>query len=278
MPDGLQVVSGGLASPVRVWDIVNGEQVRALTGDEGSWQSTSATPDGPRVVCGGFFGTIQVWDTETGATEWTRMGHEKSLVSVAVTPDGRRIVSGGTDGIIKVWDVPWLGDGAGRQRVSASIPSDQPLDREGIAGPDRLGYKPYAAALFQLLSNPRTELPLSLAVSAPWGSGKTSIMRWIGFELDYHRRNIYHQCTVLPGVGAWGVVGLPVRERIRAGVARAKRAPRPGKRRPGRPRTAKVDLAQAQELLATGANLSAVARKLGVSRGALRHRLATAAG
>lgn len=66
------------------------------------------------------------------------------------------------------------------------------------------------------------------------------------------------------------------RERIRAGLARAKRAPRPGKRRPGRPRTAKVDLARAHEFLATGASVAAVARELGVSRGALRHRLAAA--
>jgi len=90
------------------------------------------------------------------------------------------------------------------------------LDRDGIAGPDQLGYKPYAAALFQLLSNHKTELPLSLAVSAPWGSGKTSIMRWINYELDCHRRNIHHQCTVIPGVETWG--GLPFRERIKAEV------------------------------------------------------------
>ncbi len=49
-----------------------------------------------------------------------------------------------------------------------------------------------------------------------------------------------------------------------------------GKRRPGRPRTARVDLAQARDLLATGASVAAVARELGVSRGALRHRLAAA--
>jgi WD40 repeat protein len=134
----------------------------------------------------------------------TLTGHESEVQSVAVTPDGRHIVSGGEDGMIRVWSTPWLSAGVGRQGVSASIPSDQPLDRDRIAGPDQLGYKPYAAALFQLLSNPKTELPLSLAVSAPWGSGKTSIMRWISYELDYHRRNIHHQCTVIPGVEAWG--------------------------------------------------------------------------
>ncbi len=79
-------------------------------------------------------------------------------------------------------------------------------------------------------------------------------------------------------LGAVGEFERELREHIRAGVARAKRAPRPGKRRPGRPRTAKVDLARARELLATGGNLSAVARELGASRGALRHRLAVGGG
>ena len=65
-----------------------------------------------------------------------------------------------------------------------------------------------------------------------------------------------------------------IRERIRAGMARAKRCPSPGKRRPGRPRSARVDLAQAWALLAAGSSVAAAARELGVSRGALRYRLA----
>jgi DNA invertase Pin-like site-specific DNA recombinase len=64
-----------------------------------------------------------------------------------------------------------------------------------------------------------------------------------------------------------------IRERVRAGVARAMRQPRPGKRRPGRPRTA-VDVEAARRLLEAGASVAAVAERMGIPRTTLRRRLA----
>src|SRR5262249_7042753 len=65
-----------------------------------------------------------------------------------------------------------------------------------------------------------------------------------------------------------------IRERVRAGVHRAMRQPRPGKRRPGRPRAA-VDVEAARRLLAGGASVAAIAVRLGVARTTLRRKLST---
>ncbi|MAG37489.1 MAG: hypothetical protein CL878_14735 [Dehalococcoidia bacterium] len=61
--------------------------------------------------------------------------------------------------------------------------SDSPTDQ------DALGYREYAQSIVEFISHRRTQLPLSIGVSAPWGSGKTSLMKMIKTELDRNREN-----------------------------------------------------------------------------------------
>jgi hypothetical protein len=49
---------------------------------------------------------------------------------------------------------------------------------------DALGYFPYAYAISRFLTDPKTEAPLAISIQAPWGGGKTSLMRMIQFQLD----------------------------------------------------------------------------------------------
>lgn len=59
--------------------------------------------------------------------------------------------------------------------------SDEALKDE--AG-DRLDFKPYANALAGLINNPKTKTPLTLAINAPWGAGKTTLARMIQRRLE----------------------------------------------------------------------------------------------
>lgn len=49
---------------------------------------------------------------------------------------------------------------------------------------DRLDFKPYANALAGLINNPKTKTPLTLAINAPWGAGKTTLARMIQRRLE----------------------------------------------------------------------------------------------
>jgi len=49
---------------------------------------------------------------------------------------------------------------------------------------DSLGYFPYAYAIGRFLTNPQTASPLAISIQAPWGGGKTSMMRMIQAQLD----------------------------------------------------------------------------------------------
>lgn len=90
------------------------------------------------------------------------------------------------------------GERAVDRSVTNTIHRDMPLDCESIGKDDPLGHAPVVSALYQLISHEDTKLPLSLAISAPWGSGKTSTMRWLQCELDARRLGEPHLSDILP--------------------------------------------------------------------------------
>jgi len=49
---------------------------------------------------------------------------------------------------------------------------------------DLLGHRPLVDALHALVTDPRTSLPLAVAVTAPWGAGKSSIMHQLRARLE----------------------------------------------------------------------------------------------
>jgi KAP family P-loop domain len=53
---------------------------------------------------------------------------------------------------------------------------------------DRLGFLAYVDALCGLIDNPRTPTPLTIAVSAPWGAGKTSVVNMVTSRLAERTR------------------------------------------------------------------------------------------
>ena len=49
---------------------------------------------------------------------------------------------------------------------------------------DTLGYEAYARTLANLITHPDTKPPLTIGIEAPWGAGKTSVMKMIQHILD----------------------------------------------------------------------------------------------
>lgn len=60
--------------------------------------------------------------------------------------------------------------------ISGGAHSDHPADQEEK---DWLGYKSYAQIIAQIIKDPESEPPLSIAIIGPWGQGKSSLMRMI---------------------------------------------------------------------------------------------------
>lgn len=54
---------------------------------------------------------------------------------------------------------------------------------------DALGHREYARAIYSFITDKKTEAPLAISIQAPWGGGKTSLMRMVQMELDPEATN-----------------------------------------------------------------------------------------
>ncbi|HEX9924780.1 MAG TPA: P-loop NTPase fold protein, partial [Anaerolineae bacterium] len=68
-----------------------------------------------------------------------------------------------------------------RYTITMNALSDQPTIN------DLLGFEVYAEALVKFIEDPNTEKPLAIAIDAPWGMGKSSLMRMIEQRLAGQR-------------------------------------------------------------------------------------------
>jgi KAP family P-loop domain len=69
---------------------------------------------------------------------------------------------------------------AGIEREGIDLLSDAPIAEEAL---DYFGFASFASALAGIIDNERTATPLTIALSAPWGAGKTSVAQLIEGQL-----------------------------------------------------------------------------------------------
>ncbi len=71
-------------------------------------------------------------------------------------------------------------------RPTLDMLADIPIDDPEF---DVMNFSPYVDAVVQLIENPRTTTPLSIAINGPWGSGKTSLGRMVETRLKRNRED-----------------------------------------------------------------------------------------
>lgn len=98
------VVAGHADSTIRVFDIRNGQQIRAMSlgvGPQGGpkeilvW-SVKATVDGT-IVSGDSTGTVSFWDAKNYSRLQRITSHKADILDIAVSGDGETVFSGGMD-------------------------------------------------------------------------------------------------------------------------------------------------------------------------------------
>jgi hypothetical protein len=68
--------------------------------------------------------------------------------------------------------------------VLAPIPPTPKVDSDLWSERDCLGYEAYARTIASLITHPETRPPLTIGIKAPWGAGKTSLMKRVQHLLD----------------------------------------------------------------------------------------------
>jgi len=67
---------------------------------------------------------------------------------------------------------------------SADEPPSAHIATDSWTVDDKLGHSGYARAIYRFITDEKTDAPLAISIQAPWGGGKTSLMRMVQKELD----------------------------------------------------------------------------------------------
>jgi photosystem II stability/assembly factor-like uncharacterized protein len=185
---------------------------RAQTSGTREWlSSVTFASDGLRGWAVGARGTI-VATVDSGSTWRAQASGTSERLRMTFTTDGQRgwaVGDGGTivatlDGgntwrmaryrrqrafwsyaaFVALLAAAWWATRLRPEVVSSIVATgraDAPIDRETA---DRLGAAPTARALARFILNRSTRPPLTVAISAPWGQGKSSLMRLVQARLE----------------------------------------------------------------------------------------------
>lgn len=107
VPNGTQLVSGGVDTLVTLWDAASATPPRVLRGHRGSVHGVAWSPDGRQLASGGrdFIG---LWDPTTGVRLHELHDPsvaETSFLSVVWSPDGGLLACGSYLRGVQVWDM-----------------------------------------------------------------------------------------------------------------------------------------------------------------------------
>ena len=91
---------------------------------------------------------------------------------IAASGDSDRVVEGRSEPSVSV---------AANKFSWFQLLADTPIDQDEQ---DRLGFSAYADARAGLLDDPATSTPLTIAITGPWGSGKTSLAKMVEARLQ----------------------------------------------------------------------------------------------
>lgn len=113
--------------------------------------------------------------------------------------------------------------------IADVLASDRPLEQSHL---DRLGFDQVARSISRFLQNVATEPPLTLALTGPWGTGKSSLMKLLQADLDrgglrtiwfnawHHQKEQHLLAALLESIrqrtipGLWTPAGVAFRLRL----------------------------------------------------------------
>jgi len=102
--DGKQVVAGGYAKKMKIWDVATNGQARELPDQGTRIMALAFSPNARHLACGGEDGSVSVWNEQGTAPVWTLRAHASDVTALVFSPDGKQLVSSSYDGTARFYD------------------------------------------------------------------------------------------------------------------------------------------------------------------------------
>lgn len=103
--DGKLLATGDANGEIRLWQVVNGQQLLLYQGHTNKVWSVAFSANGKTLVSASEDQTLKIWDVESGECLKTLLGHTDKIWSVGFNRQGNRIASASDDQTLKIWDV-----------------------------------------------------------------------------------------------------------------------------------------------------------------------------
>jgi WD40 repeat protein len=103
-PDGRTLASAAWHSPVRLWEVATGKEIRSLSGAIWGVFALAFSPDGQTLACGEGSGTVRLWEVATGKEVRRFQALQGWVSGVAFADNGRMLVSS-VGSTIRLWEV-----------------------------------------------------------------------------------------------------------------------------------------------------------------------------
>jgi WD40 repeat protein len=103
--DGRMVLTGGLDTTLRLFDVATGRELRSFPGHDSRIRSVAFSPDGSLGLSGDDDSQVKVWDLADGKLLRTFDGHAGGICQVEFSPDGHTALAASYDGTLWIWNI-----------------------------------------------------------------------------------------------------------------------------------------------------------------------------
>ncbi|MEH1864206.1 MAG: NB-ARC domain-containing protein [Nostoc sp.] len=103
-PNGKLLATGDTNNEIRLYQVVDGQQMLTCRGHAGWVRSVTFSPDGDIIASGSDDQTVKLWNVSTGQCVANLQGHSSGIQSIAFSTNGHILASSSEDKTVKFWN------------------------------------------------------------------------------------------------------------------------------------------------------------------------------